>query len=82
MSSIHVNPIRDAHGYTRSRMPWKLEEKDENATDAQKLYHYLSGGGARAFGRSVQQEEANQKRNRFLAWASILITIWLIGLIV
>jgi hypothetical protein len=81
MSSIHVNPIGDAHSYTRSRTPWKLEDKD-GRTDAQKLYHYLSGGGAKAFGRSVKQEETDQKRTRFLVVAAVVGLVWLVLLVV
>ena len=42
-----------------------------------KLFHYISGGGMRTFGRTVQQEELNARQNRFLAAAGIAAALWL-----
>ena len=42
-----------------------------------KLYHYISGGGMRTFGRTVQQEELNAKQNRFLLAAAAAAALWL-----
>jgi hypothetical protein len=80
--------VSDRHAYTRSRVPWRIDEtKDDGALTAEgrkngwRLFHYLSGGGLRAFGRSVQQEEADVKRTRFLVTAGVLGLIWLVFLI-
>lgn len=80
--------LRDEHAYTRSRVPWRIDEDRAagGGTSGEKkfgwrLFHYLSGGGLRAFGRSVQQEEAEVKRNRFLAVAGVLGALWLAFLI-
>ena len=80
MSAIHISPVRSPHVYTRSPTPWKLDERDESADG--RLYHYLSGGGMRAFGRSVRQEETDQKRNRFLVSAGVFGIAWLILLVI
>lgn len=79
MSAIHISTVRTPHVYTRSRTPWKLDERD---APKGRLYRYLSGGGMRAFGRSVRQEEIDQKRNRFLVAAGVLGVVWLILLVV
>lgn len=84
MSGIHTSIVRDAHAYTRSRMPWMLDA-DQEAKEATshgskfgwKLFHYISGGGLKSFGRTVEQEEADAKRSRFLFRASLLGVAWL-----
>lgn len=84
MSRLSTSIVRDAHAYTRSRTPWLLdvrkEAQEETAAQGRtgwRLFHYLSGGGLRAFGRTVQQEEAEAKRARFLAKAAVLGAVWL-----
>ncbi len=76
--------VRDAHAYTRSRSPWRLdtceEEKDAKPSGRQfgrKLFHYISGGGMKSFGRTVRQEEADARRNRFLAASAAMGAGWL-----
>lgn len=84
MSAIHTRALGTAHEYTRSNTPWLLDENHEacgETTDGKKfgwrLFHYLSGGGMRAFGRSVRQEEIDLRRNRFLAAAGVFALLWL-----
>lgn len=84
MSGIHTSIVKDAHAYTRSRVPWLLDAaeaaQDETRTGAKvgwKLFHYISGGGMKTFGRTIQQEEADVKRNRFLVKAAVLGAVWL-----
>ena len=71
---IHTEVLRDAHPYTRSKCPWII---DEHKSIYGKLIHYLSGGGMRTFGRTVEQEEASRSQRRFLAVASGLFVVWL-----
>lgn len=84
MSRLSNSIVRDAHAYTRSRTPWLLDSSEaarEGTTAGGKfgwrLFHYLSGGGLRAFGRTVEQEEADAKRVRFLIKAAVLGAVWL-----
>jgi len=84
MSSIRPSTVGLAHEYTRSTTPWLLDENREafgETTDGKRfgwrLFHYLSGGGMKAFGRSVRQEEVDRKRNRFLAAACAFAALWL-----
>ena len=85
MSRLSNSIVRDAHAYTRSRTPWVLESDRQaqgETAGSQKfgwrLFHYLSGGGLRAFGRTVEQEEADAKRTRFLIRAAVarLARLW------
>ena len=83
MRDIHTAIVTDAHAYTRSKEPWRLEvyreAKGETSTGKKfgwRLFHYISGGGLRAFGRSVRQEEADLKRNRFLIGAGVFAIAW------
>ena len=69
--NIHLEALRPIHEYTRSEAPWKLEAYGK------KLFRYLSGGGMRVFGRTVEQEETDIKLNRFFAVMGTLAAIWL-----
>ena len=84
MSGIRTSLVEDAHAYTRSRMPWRLEvnreARGQTTTGKEfgwRLFHYISGGGMKTFGRSVLQEETNARRNRFLTVAGVLGVLWL-----
>ena len=84
MGGIHITIVGDAHEYTRSRTPWRLEvnrdARGETTTGKKfgwKLFHYISGGGMRTFGRTVEQEEADERRGRFLAASAAVAAAWL-----
>ena len=84
MRRIHTSMVGPAHGYTSSPTPWRLDvnldAKGETTTGKKfgwKLFHYISGGGMRMFGRTVEQEEADASQNRFLAAMGVLFVFWL-----
>lgn len=84
-SVFHTSVVRPAHAYTRSRLPWLMDvdtdADGETATGKKfgwKLFHYISGGGIRSFGRTVEQEEMDAKRTRFLASCSVAAVVWTI----
>ncbi len=84
MSGIHTSIVGAAHSYTQSKTPWRLDEYQEahgetskGAKFGWKLFHYISGGGMRTFGRTVQQEELGARQNRFLVAAGVLAAVWL-----
>ena len=84
MSAIHTSIVKDAHASTRSKVPWRLDtyrdahgETSKGARFGWKLFHYISGGGMRTFGRTVQQEELNARQNRFLVAAGVAAALWL-----
>ena len=85
MGGVHITVLGDAHSYTRSRAPWRIDAgADSEAAKAARgkkfgwrLFHYISGGGMKSFGRTIEQEEADMRRGRFL-WASAALgAAWL-----
>lgn len=84
MGRITTSVVEDAHSYTRSSAPWLLDAyqdaKGETTTGDKfswRLFHYLSGGGMKTFGRTIRQEEADLKRTRFLLAAAVIGVVWL-----
>ena len=54
MKNIHTSIVVNAHGYTRSKVPWELDayqdahgETSKGVRFGWKLFHYLAGGGMR-----------------------------------
>lgn len=89
MRRITTSLVRDAHAYTRSKVPWRIEQNESAFGETSrgqrfgwKLFHYISGGGMKAFGRTVQQEERDVKQNRFLVFAALLGVVWLVFLVI
>ena len=85
MSGLHTNLLDSIHSYTRSHTPWLLDENREARGETSnghkfgwRLFHYIAGGGLRAFGRSVRQEEIDARHNSFLAWAGVFAVVWLV----
>ena len=81
---LHTQLVRSAHSYTRSEEPWRLEEyRGAGGATASgtvygwKLFHYLSGGGMRAFGRTLRQDIRIRRQNRFLVIAALFAALWL-----
>ena len=66
--------VGKAHGYTASDTPWIIG--DESRSIYGKLVYYLSGGGMKAFGRSVHQEEVRRRHRRFVIVLSLLAAVW------
>lgn len=86
MSGIHTTVVGDAHPYTHSKSPWRLEaytqahgETSSGKRFGWKLFHYLSGGGMRTFGRTVGQDEVLTRQRRFLIVAGVLGVLWLVA---
>ena len=74
---LHTSIREDAHSYTRSTCPWIME----NHTSVYgRLIDYLSGGGMRAFGRTIRQEETRRRQRRFLAFATFFAALWVLFL--
>jgi hypothetical protein len=83
--TIYTSIVKPAHAYTRSNSPWLLdintEAKGETSTGKKfgwKLFHYISGGGIQCFSRTVEQEEIDAKRTRFLISCSVAAVVWMI----
>ncbi len=76
--------VSAAHSYTRSKVPWRLDEYQDAHGETSKgkrfgwkLYHYISGGGMSTFGRTIQQEERGVRQSRFLVVACLAAALWL-----
>ena len=87
MSRIPTSLVGVAHSYTRSKVPWRLDEYQEAHGETSsgkrfgwKLFHYISGGGMRTFGRT-EQEEHGARQTRFLAVAGAVAALWLVLLV-
>ncbi len=88
MSKIHTSLVGTLHSYTQSKVPWRLDEYRDAYGETSKgqrfgwkLFHYISGGGMRTFGRTVQQEELGVRQTRFLVVAGALAVLWLVLLV-
>lgn len=88
MSAIRTSMIREPHAYTSAKVPWRLDEYQQaSATTSRgkkfgwRLFHYLSGGGMQAFGRTIQQEDASARQTRFLVVAGVLLAAWALVII-
>ena len=78
MKGLPTSLVQDAHGYTRSKVPWILSL---GGTAYDKMINYISGGGMRTFGRTVRQEEVRRKQLRFLAVAAVFAAVWFLLLV-
>ena len=74
-NGLHTTPVGDAHAYTRSDSPWILQSNQ--VAEHGRLMHFLSGGGMRAFGRTVKQEETRRRHRRFWIGAAAFAAVWL-----
>lgn len=85
MSKLSTSLVERAHSYTRSKSPWIIEPlrggSDAGGRGApgrrERLLHYLSGGGIKAFGRTLREDEADMKRTRFLVAFGVAAAVWL-----
>jgi len=73
MSRLHTSVREDAHAYTRSTSPWIIPDR---MTAGGKLIHYISGGGMRAFGRTIRQEEVRRRHLCFWIITGGLAVLW------
>ena len=85
MPKISTSLVEEAHSYTRSKSPWIIEPLRGGSDAAgrgasgrrERLLHYLSGGGLKAFGRTLREDEADMKRTRFLVAFGAMFAVWL-----
>ena len=80
MAALRTALVRRRHAYTSTNIPWAMDVTAEGASpDAAKdrLFHYLSGGGMRAFGRPSGYELLMRRQNRFLWLAGVLVACWI-----
>jgi len=85
MSRIHTSTVESAHAYTRADVPWEVGENrlaHGETTKGRKfgwrLFHYISSGGMRMFGRTVRQQEASRRQRRFVIFQIVFWTVWIL----
>lgn len=78
MSNVHTSLSQSAHDYTQEDAPWILDSENGATEQSGRLGRYLSGGGVVAFGRTIRQELANIKQERFLIRVGFLAFLWLL----
>ena len=74
--------IRTRHAWTKVDVPWDMSE-DRNVGNARfgwRLFHYLRGGGLKAFGSTSLKMMRERRQSRFLALSAVLFVLWLVGL--
>ena len=72
------------HSYTRSSEPWQMDrytaahgETSSGKEYGWRLFHYISGGGMRTFGRTLRQDARSRRQTRFLVVSAVLFAVWL-----
>lgn len=88
MAALRTSLVRRRHAYTGVDIPWQIDVERPllDAPDARhqkrRLFHYLSGGGLRAFGRPSGYALMAYRQTRFLWTAAVLGVLWLVFLFV
>ena len=83
MAALRTSLVKRRHAYTSADIPWAMDVAAEGTSaDSTKgnrrLFHYLSGGGMRAFGRPSGRELLMRRQMRFLWLAGVLAAFWLV----
>lgn len=85
MAALRTTLVGKRHAWTGDDLPWSIDVEDESVAGLSprhragwKLFHYLSGGGMRAFAASAAREIAARRQTRFLWCVSVLSVLWLI----
>lgn len=77
--------VKRRHAWTGTKTPWRIDVPDEIVDSLPerhkagwRLFHYLSGGGIRAFaGSTVAWEVVSRRQTRFLCLMAAVSVIWL-----
>lgn len=86
MAAVRTKLVTRNHAYTSADVPWELDVVNdprgtEQALGRQsgwRLFHYLSGGGLRAFGRSSAAAVVYRRQDRFWHLFGVLVVLWLV----
>ena len=86
MAALRTALVKRRHAYTSADIPWSIDVEGVDGADAGgvprngqwRLFHYLSGGGMRAFGRPSGRELQLRRQARFLWTAAALAVLWLV----
>ncbi len=84
MAALRTALVKRRHAYTSTDIPWALDVDAAGEVDdvlrhgRWRLFHYLSGGGMRAFGRPSGRELQLRRQARFLWTSAALAILWVI----
>lgn len=83
MAALRMPLVRRRHAWTGADLPWSIDVEDESVAALPaarragwRLFHYLSGGGLRAFAGSAARDVAVRRQTRFLWCAGGLAALW------
>lgn len=81
---LHPTLVTREHSYMSSSEPWRMEFNTKvqgrtvsGKTYGWRLFHYISGGGIKAFDRTLRQDVRNRRQSRFLVVSAALFFVWL-----
>ena len=85
MAALRTSLVKRRHAWTGLDVPWAIDVADESVQslsaehrDGWRLFHYLSGGGMKAFATSITRELVSRRQTRFLWVAAALACMWLV----
>lgn len=86
MAAVRTSLVKRRHAWTGADLPWSIDVEDAaiRALPAEhragwRLFHYLSGGGMRAFASlSTARELVSRRQTRFLRILFGLVMLWLV----
>jgi len=84
MAALRTALVKRRHAYTSADIPWAMDVDvtgdgaDVLRQGRWRLFHYLSGGGMRAFGRPSACELQRRRQTRFLWTAAALAVLWVV----
>lgn len=86
MAAVRTSLVKRRHAWTGADVPWSIDVEDASVQalpaghrEGWRLFHYLSGGGMRAFASfSTARELVSRRQTRFLWVVSGLAVLWLV----
>lgn len=85
MAALRTSLVRKRRSWADEDLPWNIDVEDESVAALSsehragwRLFHYLSGGGMRAFASSAAREVVSRRQTRFLWFSIVLMVFWLI----
>ena len=84
MAPLVTSLVRPRHAWTGADIPWQIDVGDEayaalpvERRAGWRLFHYLSGGGIRAFAGSLAREVVSRRQTRFFWIMAAASLVWL-----
>lgn len=85
MAPLKTTLVHRRHAWTGLDVPWRidvgtgeLEALPEAHRAGWRLFHYLSGGGLRAFAGTLAREVVSRRQTRFLWFTCALGVFWVV----